>query len=496
MRTLNDYVFIALILFDKNIIEIYNILLLLFPLFNSPNHLNNKRNPFLLLGLSSLIFSIIFIYQHGFDPKIIYILVGLFFLTLISYAEVGRTKIINDLFNIFESIDKITGETSNSLQLPKIYNKVIESLENILTKVNSVEMIACFVESEKTRELQIRSTSQLILKYDIKNLEDASKSNEKSINIPVIIDDKVYKNTLYIRINKYIFLLIFSREIQSMNLLYLIITDELIKPILLKITKILDFEDALNKRKYTNLKKLNAELHYVNHVVQSIHFLKNKFSPIKSYFQLLQKLETVDIDKKEQLLEIIQETKERALISLHNIETKTLQVLDKTNSPFASYEMEKIKLKHIYMLIMPLWLENFSETDVIVNCSKEDMDKTSFKLNRNLLEFFFTDIIENIRKYSSGKQSITYEYGSEARIIFKNTVHEATKKKTELKELINNFNRADRLEINRRNSFGLVHILELSDILHIHCKLSLEDEKYFTTTLTLGRDTDEKNTYL
>jgi len=147
-----------------------------------------------------------------------------------------------------------------------------------------------------------------------------------------------------------------------------------------------------------------------------------------------------------------------------------------------------LKYKHIYMLVKDIWIEYFSDENINVLCSADDMEKRCSPVSRSLLEFLFTDIIENIRKYSSGYQTITFTYEQNAKIILQNEVHEVSKKKNELIELVDNFNNLDRVEINRRNSFGLVHILELSELLNISCKLSFDDQKYFTTTLTFGAD--------
>ncbi|MBU0632611.1 hypothetical protein KKA17_08195, partial [bacterium] len=268
------------------------------------------------------------------------------------------------------------------------------------------------------------------------------------------------------------------------NIIYLMMAQEVVKPILQKVAKILNFETTLNKRKLQNQKKLNENLHYVNDIMKSIHFLKNKFTPIKTYFQLSDK--KVPEQKQHAFNVLLQETKDRALISLAAIESKTLQVLDKTKSPFSSYEMSKMKYKHFYMLIKEIWTENFSESSIIIRCSPDDMESSFFNTNRNLLEFLFTDIIENIRKYSNGNQTIIFEYdNTQAKIVLQNDVKDGLKKKQELKEIVDNFNNSDRLEINRRSSFGLVHIMELSEMLGIECELSFIDNKYFTTTLIL-----------
>lgn len=488
LRTLNDYCFIFLILFDKNILDISNLILLLFPIFNSPNHLNHNRSPMLLFFLTSVFFLIIYFMHNSYENHILLYILGFLFLTFIGFLEMFRRSAVNRLLKIYDQIDMIASEkTFSSFHIHKVYSAAIEGLNSIFDKHNSIDLILGFVRHNKNR-LSIRSTSRFVLKYEVDALNKRSLEDQVGINFPIRLDGVVYNNTLFININSYVFVVIFNKEMGKFVLFYSLVAYELITPVLKKITRILDFETALNKRKLENIKKLNADLHYVNDIVKSTHFLKNKFTPIKTYFQITQRLDHVDEDKKNDLLELLEITKSRALISLESIESKTLQVLDKTNSPFASYSLKKMKYKHIYMLVKDIWIEYFSDENINVLCSTDDMEKRCSPVSRNLLEFLFTDVIENIRKYSSGHQSITFTYDQNAKIILRNEVHEVSKKKNELIELVDNFNNLDRLEINRRNSFGLVHILELSELLNIKCKLSFDDQKYFTTTLIFGAD--------
>lgn len=485
LRTLNDYIFIFLILFDKNILDISNVILLLFPLFNSPNHLNHTRSPMLLLFLTVTTFLSIYALHNNLDMGIIIYLIGFLFLTLIGFFELIRRATMVKLLKIYEKIDASASEKNfSNFHLNKIYAQAIEGIDSVFGRHNNVDMIIGFIRS-KNNHLSIRSTSRFILKYDVDELNKQSLSVKNAgINIRVILDNKIYDNTLYINVSNYVFLITLKKKIGIFGLFYIIVAYEIIAPILKKISKILDFDSSLNKQKYDNTKKLNADLHYVNDVVKSIHFLKNKFTPIKTYFKLLEKFELVEEKKKPELLKIIADTKARAIISLNAIESKTLQVLDKTNSPFSSYSMKKIKYKHIYMLVKNIWIENFSEETINILCSPDDMEKFCPSVNRNLLEFLLTDIIENIRKYSSGQQSLIFDYDDYVKITLQNEVRDASKKKNELSELVDQFNNLDRVEINRRNSFGLVHIIELSELLHIDCKLSFSEQKYFTTTLT------------
>ena len=99
------------------------------------------------------------------------------------------------------------------------------------------------------------------------------------------------------------------------------------------------------------------------------------------------------------------------------------------------------------------------------------------------------DILENMNKYSTGNNQLLLEItDSNISILFINDVQGTRKDMETLKQDIKNFNNNKRSEINKRSSFGLMHIIDFCDTLNIQPKLTLaehDQRKIFTVTLNL-----------
>ncbi len=225
--------------------------------------------------------------------------------------------------------------------------------------------------------------------------------------------------------------------------------------------------------------------------MKSTHFLSNKLIPIKNYITIREQFDSSTKIKKVQrdkIKKIINKERKQAKISLRVISEKMKLLLNKEANPFVPTSTKKIKLRYIFMLIKRLWIQDFDEKDIIVYNTEGNLDK-KLEANEDALEFIFIDIFTNLNKYSNEKPKIYFDFEGELTIIIKNKVGDFSEKESDLLTVIENYNNNDRMEINKRNNFGLLHIKELSQQLSVDTYLKLDKRnKMFITSLIFKGD--------
>ncbi len=483
LRTLNDYVLIFVVLYMKDVSIVYNFIFILFPLINAPNHTGTKRCVAQLYFFTILIF-IILSFVSSLSYELIYILIGITFLSIISYFELSRAKMFDSVFSIYKKIDDMTSKNRNRTQIPEIYRIIIEKLSD---RIN-IKQITCFREEKKS--FILKNSSKFVYKYEFdfnKVTYDVSAGK-----LPININDKELYSVVTVKIRQLIFMIITEKEASSLSIskrLYLMS----IAPLLFeKIAKIMEFENNLGKEEYRRIKELSKKQHFVLEVMKSTHFLSNKLSPIKNYLTAREQLDSstkLNQKQREQIQVYENAERKKASISLKSISDKINLLLNKESNPFIPTSMKKVKARYIFMLIKRLWIQENDEKDITVeNVTDENLNKKIIT-NEDALEYIFTDIFTNISKYSNGYKNINFNFEDGIVIQIKNNIVDYRNKESDLLKIVNNYNNDDRLEINKRNNFGLLHIKELSQQLSMDVSLKLDNQnKLFITEIEFKGD--------
>ncbi len=487
-RTLNDYIYIFIILMGKDIFEFQNMILLLFPIINAPNHTQNKRQPGLLLLLSYSSFLIL----TFFDEKEVaistyfYILISFFTLTLITYFEYYRSTTINKLLNIYNQIDQIISKKSSTSQLPEVYKMIVKKL-NEDAKVNAFQIIG--FQHQKNHWV-IKNSSEFVHSYNIDNVINSFQDTKLIINKEIKINNHDYDSNIAIKLDKFIFLIITEDKVKELNILNIIKVYEILIPMFKKIINIIELENLLQKQKFKTLRSLRTKSKYVNTVMKSTHYLSNQFSPITNYFNLKEKYDSLpdsETELKSKMLILLNDEETRARVSINNITDRSLRILDKEESPFMPKTLKETKHKQIFMVIKNVWMQYFFENEIIIKNFNENNSET-FALDLSTLEYICTDLFENVRKYSQNYHKIEFDFQHEIHITIINDIKSFEKNRADILEIVKNFNNDERIEINKRKGHGLSHAKESAHLLNMDIKLSIDEEKaLFYTNLTFKK---------
>jgi hypothetical protein len=157
---------------------------------------------------------------------------------------------------------------------------------------------------------------------------------------------------------------------------------------------------------------------------------------------------------------------------------------------------KKVSVKQIIDDLRNIWIYHFENIDDIV-VEIENLNLT-VNYNQMLFEFVFTDIIENINKYSlnQNKKVIFSLHEDYITIRFFNSILDFEKNKTSLKELETLFNQENNDEIYNRRTHGLSFVRRLLRRKKITNKIYIDKlEKIFNFEITLKTvNNDDENT--
>lgn len=488
LRTLLDFSFIFLLLYGKDLTLLYNYIYILFPLLNSSNHSNSKRSlAFISLLTGIFLFLLILFNELDFKTNI-HLFIPLLIIIFILIPEYIRNKYKQKIETLFEAIDEINiDDNSNEDKYLKnrfeiVIKKINEIFENsILMKNVRIIMINAF-SIENKENIIIENSNVFIYKYnideiinDIKKDDLKDKIFDKNVNINGI----EYSYTFNIVIDSYLFNIILEDEFNKKNFLSYFILNDYIKPILVKISRILIHEKKLYISDLNTNKRIHDKYKFINTVIKSTHYMSNKFSSIKNVFNILRELKKKNNSNAIELKKMLDDEVKRATKSFKEIEEYTLKILDKSDNPFIPKTVDKFDIENIIELIRGLWLTDNLEKDIIFKNEFDNLKICLLNINLETLNIISVNILANMKKYTEKDCASILEFElieNNLKVLFKNKIKDFNDNKTKIESLVKNYNSNNRNEINRRTSHGMSEIKELTSLLEIESKLYMDVE--------------------
>lgn len=506
LRLINDFFFIGLVLLGKDLTIISNLAFVFLPFFNAPNHTQKNRNVLFLSGITciTLFFLTFFNNLESFTYEYIDILVSLSIITLIIYFEQKRSFFFNKLLEVFELIDEKVTPSNKITNIHEVLKKTIDIYNNDILKniFNSNTILKSIICINITSYINIRTGTLFVKKVnlddsDIKKLKNAD--NYAVIeNIEIKYDDETSKETIVIKImqnrKSFYFILVFNDTKNLKNIFLRYLVTDFFLPIFKKTVHRMIYESKIRSTSRKQLSKLVNNLDYVTTTNNSLHYLRNKFGPIQTYFDLLNKYDVIENEgQKSGLNKLIERERSNAERAIIEIQNRANYILDKSNNPFEVKNLQDMKTKHVWMIVIDSWKFIFkNDNEVVTNISDEDLNQYTYSINSMLFDILITDIIINMKKYSYGSCTMNISLINETKdllIIFKNQLDSEDKDKMAMfRKLVKHFNDDNRYEINRSSTHGFSQIKEMSHRLNMDVHMDISSNELTTTLLILRRD--------
>ena len=200
--------------------------------------------------------------------KLLEIIGSLVIITLIISLEYIKSLLIKNILDGYQKIDDIDFEKSRSSNIPGIYNKVIDILNDILFNnfyiKSKIQYITCFIISNNN--ISIKNSSNFfqqlsISQNDIQKISKLRKDSHSIFNINFTINNDISNNKniiVYINYKStiYYFILFFYDSFDNRNFLMKILIHHYLMPIFKKVLQLISFEEHINDTQLKNKKKI------------------------------------------------------------------------------------------------------------------------------------------------------------------------------------------------------------------------------------------------
>ncbi|GAB4093557.1 hypothetical protein GCM10028786_24840 [Flaviaesturariibacter terrae] len=263
-----------------------------------------------------------------------------------------------------------------------------------------------------------------------------------------------------------------------------------LRPILTRVTKVLRVEIELKKERDLHMKQIKNRIIYVNNATMAMHFLRNKFSPIKAHFEMLDVIDDKQTDplKLEGIKAIAEQNRRKIKVAIQEILQRTNQILEKPENPFLITEINKTSLRKIFTIIVKNWTYYFEVESINMQWKVDFEQNIYFSLNEEYFEILINDCIQNMSKYEDGYHALNFAETPEYYNIYFVNNYKRTESKEEMDKMVHDFNSPDDTEMSRRTSHGLAMMKSFLKQMRIIYNLRLEDDNRIVLKLSFKKE--------
>ena len=460
LRLLNDYTFIFLILYNRDIYLAPNYVLLILPIINAPNHSGKKS--YSLYPVVIIVIGLLTSWR--FEVELIF---PLLLLGAINVFRHYRMEVLNTKNDLADLIGQFFTSEHEFRKFHNVYDLILEHIEskNFLKRLFTIDVIVCFLV--KNNRLLILNSSKFIRDYSIQNenkllLELESKGT--SSDIPIKLQDSEFEKNLFVMAQDSDVTLVFAiiLDHKGTSPIGMGILEYFFKPISQHLLNIIKHHTLMRNSLAEGQSRIRKQQQYVLKSMNAMHFVRNKLSPIKTYLNLDEIEEKVYATSNEVLIKSFNSKKINALkqskYQLTNIVQRADFILEKSDNPFIIQGTSKHKINALFSLIRFNWF-SFFEDQTFKMEFLESFQDVYVEYNSEVMEIVLADIMSNINKHGNDPELTMIELENNITFYFKNKIllsenHDFSK----LHRISQSYNTGENWEINKRITHGLILI--------------------------------------
>ncbi len=473
LRLLNDYSFITLLLYGKEL-DITSISFLFLPILNSSNHSGEKKS---ILLYAVFFISFLILNDFIFSSDIIFCTL---FFWLINFLVDSKQRFYNNISALNNQIELFFEDDFELRKNYKIYDGLISTLNKIfllLVYKPKFENIICF--KVKKGKLVIINSSSFLWSFNIdfnliEPIINGKVNIQKHSNLKLNINGKectknfvIAKNSKHSQYLYIVQLVETSQSFSFFNLYYI----NLLKPIFSRISRVLDLELILKTQNKEILEDFKKKYFHVKNAEKAMHFIKNRFNTLDNFIAMSKDNIAGNMDN---------EDMELYKLELKNVEhnfnmliDRAKNILNKSDKPYSASTLELKSPSFLYDAIRGIWMDYFVEFNYQLNW---DIIKTfSYNINLNVdgLFLLIDDWVCNMQKYSLGHETILFNETKESLIIvFQNQFNHSAL--NEIEELMNDFNSTEKDKILKRTTTGILLIKDILEEMLIKAHIEVD----------------------
>ncbi len=377
--------------------------------------------------------------------------------------------------------------SSNSGKSYSIYRESIKLFEEKPFRINLLDVF-CFRQSDNG--LHLVNGTRFIWTY---RLLESKENYDRIINdsgfksIRMELDRVTGKNhRCFIHRDSekgisYLYILLFKPH--SSNELSLL-KRVLLSHFFTRMSKIIESEFLIKEKEIRGLQEIKQKMTYVNMSTNTMHFIRNKLSPLKNYIAIMKDFESSDNETKEMIKPYLLNEFEQVKKSFDVILERANFMLEESSNPFVFTQTEKHGPQQLFSDIKLIWQTyGLDETRINVQVlEKEEGERKFIFYNTDAFNIILDNWISNIYKYNDGFYEFDLiEQDHLFLIQFKNNFKHNKNKEEDFIKLYNDNNK---VEITRKKYHGLHVIHDYLGQMGISSSLkSINDIIVFTITL-------------
>lgn len=397
------------------------------------------------------------------------------FFLLFAYINYKVFQIGREKQKIAEMIDELFLMAGSKPY--QLYKNLIKVLKEASFKI-LIDDIYCFRWSKE--HFYIVNGTKFVWSYQIL---------ESNIALKKIFESEVYTN-LKIKINGYEednLCFVVHPNMNECIYLYVLVYDRksfienyyvqhLLRQFFYRISRIQEADWNFKSQQIEELATLGKKMNYVNASMNTLHFIRNKLSPLKNYLAMYDDYINSDEIRQKKIKPFLDVELKNMRDSFRMINERADKLLEEQQNPFVYSSTKKYGLQQLFSEIKKVWQSyGLNEDNIVVSLQKkiEGKHKSVF-YNIEGLILVLDNWISNIVEH--GCQSYGLEIIEEdldVLVVFSN-LHKM--KKHDCEHLITIFNNNDRLEINKRNYHGLQVIKEVLTQMNIDSELCTNED--------------------
>ena len=395
-------------------------------------------------------------------------------LVLVLYNIVRYNKFKDAILN---AIDQYYLNKEEFYKPHKIYGEILRIIRRSMPNID-IDIIATFIVN--TEPYMLVNSSKLIWRYHININPNFARPLRQHKLYPVSF---AYDNRnrpyslLYIDNVKdinYGYIIAFNKKPSPFNIIVLF---SFVRLFCHKYSRILYSQHIVRQIETEKREKTNENLKYINHAVNTMHFIRNRLSPFNNLIEILQSSTFDDLRKlpNDKLRPIILKEIKRCGVELNDLQKRADYLLNNDNNPADYQNIKKFSVVDIYKMVSNLWYGIFQE-NIDINGNPEILNDMHVDVNEDGIYIVFADWIANMDKHGDGEVSLVVDVvnNDELAFIFRNN-HKLSESDT--KKLLSDINNDTRNEIVRRKTHGLYSIKTISEAMGMKIHAEQENAK-------------------
>ena len=390
--------------------------------------------------------------------------------------EEMNTKIVK----IGELMDSFFINKENLQKSFKIYEHIIKVLKKEPLAIN-IDAVYCFLNDDK---VYLYNGSRYVWSYTFAQpISQTGKTNDDKFNgytsFPLFINDQEIKENRRFVVTldsgvSYMFVVVVG-EVGYFTRLLMNIT---LQTLFSKLAKLYESERLLNNIESKKLMELSEKANYVNAAVSSLHFMRNKLSPMKTLFSIVDEMKVeTDEARRDKMRFFMEQDINKMRESYKLMIDRANLLLDDSETPFIYSSLQRYTLKDLFTETRQCWQDyRLDESSITIKLLEDGKGENCYVFyNSEGLGLVIDNWISNISKYSVGSYSLEL-LENENNVIL--TFSNGFDSKTSL-GFVRCYSKDNRAEINRNKWHGLSNIKDFLEQMHLQGEISKDDANIY-----------------